>query len=136
MVGTTTIANGEWHHVAATYNGAWNLYLDGALDGSLTVNEPANNANIAPVGVGTAMNSSGLRGSDAAVFTGGDFSGAIDEARIWDSARTQAEIQANKTSRSPVRRDSWPASASTRAPARSPATRAGRPRREYIFNGP
>ena len=96
VVGTTTIANGEWHHVAATYNGAWNLYLDGALDGSLTVNEPANNANIAPVGIGTAMNSSGLRGSDAAVFTGGYFSGAIDEARIWDSARTQAEIQANK----------------------------------------
>ena len=37
ITGTTAIPVGTaWHHAAATYDGAtWNLYLDGALDGTL-----------------------------------------------------------------------------------------------------
>ncbi|MCB0053987.1 MAG: hypothetical protein KDE24_31070, partial [Caldilinea sp.] len=31
--GSTTIAVGEWHHIAATYNGScWELYLDGSRE--------------------------------------------------------------------------------------------------------
>ena len=38
-------ADSVWHHAAATYDGTtWNLYLDGALDGTLSVGRPANAA--------------------------------------------------------------------------------------------
>ena len=37
------VADGTWHHAAATYDGAtWNLYLDGAFVGSLAVGQPPN----------------------------------------------------------------------------------------------
>ena len=37
VVGIGTFPTGEWHHVAATYDGqVWNLYLDGNLDQTLT----------------------------------------------------------------------------------------------------
>ena len=41
ITGTTAIPVGSaWHHAAATYDGAtWNLYLDGALDGTLAVEQ-------------------------------------------------------------------------------------------------
>ena len=97
VVGLVPIPNDEWHHVAATYDGTtMAVYVDGVLDRSLAISQPPNTAGTPPVGIGTAMNSRGLRGNDANVFTGGYFDGAIDEVRIWDSARTQAEIQASK----------------------------------------
>ena len=97
VVGTSTIANGDWHHVAATYDGTtMTVYLDGVSDGSASIGQPPNSAGSPPVGIATAMDSRGLRGSDANVFTGGYFSGAIDEVRIWDSARSQTEIDTNK----------------------------------------
>src|SRR5215216_2615340 len=44
ITGTAVIAaDSTWHHAAATYDGTtWNLYLDGALDGTLSVGRPAN----------------------------------------------------------------------------------------------
>ena len=44
ITGTAVIdADSVWHHAAATYDGTnWNLYLDGVLDGTLSVGRPAN----------------------------------------------------------------------------------------------
>ena len=46
ITGTAVIAaDSTWHHAAATYDGTtWNLYLDGALDGTLAWAGPANAA--------------------------------------------------------------------------------------------
>ncbi len=97
VIGASTIANGDWHHVAATYDGStMSLFVDGVPDGSLSIGRPPNNDGSPPVGIGTAMDSRGLRGSDANVFTGGYFSGAIDEVRIWDLARSAFDIAASK----------------------------------------
>ena len=92
ITGTTVIPVGEWHHVAATYDGStWALYVDGQLDAtSPTTAIPANAVNIAPVGIGTAYQTSG-----AVVAANGAFSGSIDEARIWSVARSAAEIEAS-----------------------------------------
>ena len=90
ITGTTAIPIGSaWHHAAATYNGAaWNLYLDGALDGTLAVNQPANAATTSLTAVGSALTTTGT--------AAGFFAGVVDEVRIWNSARTLAQIQAAK----------------------------------------
>src|SRR5215212_9932990 len=86
--GNTVVTSNAWHHVAATYDGTWKLYLDGNLDGTLAVNQPARGDSIQHAAIGTAMTSTGA--------AAGFFQGTIDEARIWNVARTQAQIQAAK----------------------------------------
>jgi len=87
ITGTTTIANNAWHHVAVTYNASLlRIYLDGNLESSLTVNRTAQSASIQPAAIGSALNSTNV--------ASGFFQGRIDEARIWNTARTQAAIQA------------------------------------------
>ena len=87
VTGTTVIQNGVWYHAAATYDGqVWRLYLNGQLDAQLTlsgVRYPRWDS-IQHAGIGTALNSTGV--------ISGAFSGAIDEVRIWNVARTQTEI--------------------------------------------
>ncbi len=85
---TTTINDGLWHHVAATYDPSLTtnqvkLYVDGVLktQGNLTVG----------VNTGTA---SGLiigRRVDNVNY----FQGDIDEVRVWNVARSAADIAAN-----------------------------------------
>ena len=72
---------GDWHHVAVTYDGAnFNLYLDGVLDRS----EPLV---ITPCqGTGPVM--MGWGG-----FVYSPLEGALEEARIWRTARTETEIR-------------------------------------------
>src|SRR5215210_2884022 len=87
--GSTVITANVWHHAAATYDGtSWRLYLDGALDGSLAVGQPPRSDSIQHAALGTAMTSTGA--------AAGFFQGVLDEARIWNLARTQAQIQASK----------------------------------------
>jgi hypothetical protein len=86
VAGSTAIDFGVWHHVAATYDGAtWNLYLDGNLEATLAVNEPASAASDARVAFASALDSNGA--------AAGYFDGAIDEVRIWSYARSASEIQ-------------------------------------------
>ena len=61
--GTTAVTSNVWHHAAATYDGTtWKLYLDGRLDASLAVGEPARGDSIQHAALGTAMNSTGVAG--------------------------------------------------------------------------
>ena len=91
--GTAVVTSDVWHHAAATYDGqTWNLYLDGVLDATLTL--PAAVAprfdSLQDFGLGTAMTTGGT--------AAGFFAGIIDESRVWNVARTQAEIQTTKDS--------------------------------------
>jgi hypothetical protein len=85
--GVTTIANGVWHHAAATYDGTtWQLYLDGNLEATLAVGQPCASASIQPAALASSIRSNGTTAQ-------GYFDGVLDEVRIWDSARSQAQIQ-------------------------------------------
>ena len=92
VAGTTIVTSNVWHHAAATYNGStWNLYLDGALEGTLAVaSSIPESSSIQHAGIATAMTSAGVPGA------AGFFNGVIDEVRIWNVARSQAQIQADK----------------------------------------
>ncbi|MBL4706639.1 MAG: hypothetical protein JKY54_19070, partial [Flavobacteriales bacterium] len=88
---SSRVDDGNWHHVACVFdNGTLNIYIDGILDATTTS--------------GTAFGSGNTRfgfvgiGSEATSFNGTTgpsdyFNGEMDEFRIWNSARTQAEIR-------------------------------------------
>ncbi len=86
LAGTKNINDGQWHHIAAVYNGTTKfLYIDAVLD-----------ASIAATGSISVSTYAALIGENAQpVSSGRYFNGTIDEVRIWNSARTQAQIQAN-----------------------------------------
>src|ERR1700752_1814343 len=95
IIGNTTITTNTWHHAAVTYDSVsavWTLYLDGAPDGTLDIgsNIPPRFDSTQHAGLATAMTSGGA--------AAGFFAGRLDEARIWNVARTQAEIQASMNS--------------------------------------
>ena len=83
-IGTNyNINDGKWHHLAVTHDGTTTkIYVDGNLINSTakTYNTTGTSFQIA------SMNRSGYR-----FF----FNGTLDEMRVWNTARTQAEIQAN-----------------------------------------
>ena len=85
VFGTTTIVNGVWYHAAATFDGTnFRIYLNGNLEGSVTSAAKPRYDSIQHAGLATAMTSTGV--------AGGFFNGALDEARIWNVARTQGQI--------------------------------------------
>ena len=85
VVGRTPLEPGVWHHVAVSFDGsAWRLYLDGAPDGDLAVGATPRHDSVQHFGLGTAIDSTGA--------PAGAFGGALDEVRVWDRARTPAEI--------------------------------------------
>jgi hypothetical protein len=81
LFSSRTIFNGQFHHVAVTYDGAnLKLYIDGVLDNS--VSAPGL---MAHVGGGTILLGNGSGGT-------GQFDGLIDEFRIWKMARSGSQI--------------------------------------------
>ncbi len=89
LSGTIPVNDGNWHHVAAVYDplstNTVKLYVDGILDtqGNITVG----------VNTGNAVNMRiGKRIDDAKLF-----SGKIDEVRVWNVAKTQAQLQTNSS---------------------------------------
>ncbi|NQU20010.1 MAG: hypothetical protein HQ567_01910, partial [Candidatus Nealsonbacteria bacterium] len=90
IVGNTDVRDNQWHHVAAVLpDGATNvtqmeLYVDGALETvSASQDEPVNTD---PFGEVVKI------GSDS-VLNNRYFAGAIDDAYIYDSALTAAQIE-------------------------------------------
>jgi Concanavalin A-like lectin/glucanases superfamily/Secretion system C-terminal sorting domain/Calcineurin-like phosphoesterase len=90
---TGTLGTCGWTHVAASFNvssNTWKLYINGALNKTLSLGtktytpESLSDVNAA---IGTSFNST----STAAGF----FNGRIDEVRIWNLVRTDAQILAN-----------------------------------------
>jgi len=91
QVGTTNIADGEWHHVAATWEDDGvntnvndvRLWVDGALEGvGASQGQAINTASNTDVRIG--------RG----IPTGNYFDGGIDEVAIFDRAMSRSEIRA------------------------------------------
>ena len=102
VTGSTVMQNGVFYHVAATYDTAtftWNLYVNGVAE-TLTTALPTFNGvvprsdNAQGFGIGTTINSTGARS--------GFFHGIIDEARVWNFARTPAQIFAGKDLKIPA----------------------------------
>ena len=86
ILGVTPIVNNTWYHAAVTFDGnKWQLFLNGSLERELVVGRRPRWDNTAPVGLGTSMTTGGA--------AQGFFDGTLDEVRIWDSARSQAEIR-------------------------------------------
>jgi len=86
VLGVTPVHTGTWHHAAATYDGAaWRLYLDGMLESELVVNETPQWQSWQHAGLAAAFDTAGA--------ASGHFDGVLDEARIWDYARTREEIR-------------------------------------------
>ena len=85
VYGTTPIVNDVWYHAAATFDGTtWRLYLNGNLETSLAVSAVPRSDSIQRAGLGTMIESDGT--------TNGHFQGVLDEARVWNVARTQTDI--------------------------------------------
>jgi hypothetical protein len=91
VLGTTPITNNVWHHAAATYDGStWRLYLDGNLEATLSVNAAPRSDSTQLAGLGAMFTTTGT--------ALGHFDGMLDEVRVWDYARSQAEIQGTMNS--------------------------------------
>jgi len=86
--GVTNIADGNWHHVAVTFEDDGTpdaldlvLYVDGQMDATAdSLDEPINTAE-GPVRIGESP------------WHNAPFTGVIDDARIYDKVLTQDEIQ-------------------------------------------
>ena len=90
FTGSAVVSQDDWHHVAATYDGnVWRLYLDGSLDAtSPAVNATPRFDSTEHAAIATSLD-------DAAVeVPEGFFQGQMDEVRIWNVARTPAQIAA------------------------------------------
>ena len=80
----------DWHHAAATYDGTtMRLYLDGVQQSSAVFGVAPRADSIQHAGLGTAFNSTGV--------AAGFFAGALDEARIWNYARSASQIASGRT---------------------------------------
>jgi hypothetical protein len=85
---TTTINNGTWYHVAATWDGStgtMKLYINGIQEATAS----------GPTGTRSAPPGIRIGSIQTAIQY---FSGSIDELRIWNTVRTQAEIQSGMNS--------------------------------------
>lgn len=93
VFGVTPVLDNVWYHTAVTYDGnEWKLYLNGVLERSVMVGQPPQANSILYAAIATALNSDGEPRSANGVIEG-FFAGIVDEARIWNYARTEAQIR-------------------------------------------
>ncbi|ELS02293.1 laminin G domain-containing protein [Xenococcus sp. PCC 7305] len=84
IISTATINDGEFHHVAFVKEGNdLKLYIDGQLDGTTVDTTTGDTTNTSSLFLGSVNNSF-------------HFKGELDDLRIWNVARTEAEIQQNQ----------------------------------------
>ncbi len=81
------IQRGQWHHIAGVIDrdsGQLRIYVDGTEQATVAIRTGDIYSNSSPLLLGSS-----LERSDR-------FSGRMDEVRIWDTARSETEIQANQ----------------------------------------
>lgn len=83
----TTMVTGRWYHVAVTQTGAGltTLYVDGIADASATLQMPLN------------VSRSQCYIGRSSWTVDGYLNGKVDEMRVWNVVRTQAQIRQNMT---------------------------------------
>ena len=82
-LGATSLAANTWYHVAGVWDGAEIIiYVNGVIDG-ITFTDRNPKAGNTPLKIGERGNG------------GTSFAGLLDEVRLWNVARTQAQIQAS-----------------------------------------
>jgi hypothetical protein len=87
LTGSTSLTLDEWHHVAATYDGqVLRLYVDGIVDAELNLETP-----VTPDLVG-ASSVTLAAAFPSTAEKAGFFKGSLDEVRIWEVARPQADL--------------------------------------------
>jgi len=92
LAGTRIVNDGQWHHVAATYDGnQMSLYVDGTLDKSQLATGPVFQ-NSEPLCLGA--DSKAYVPSCACSKLGYFFNGWVDEVSLYSRALSAAEIQA------------------------------------------
>lgn len=85
ITSTSNINDGQFHHVAFVKEGnELRLYIDGELEGTTTDTTTDTTTNNSPVYLGS-------RGGNKEFFNGD-----IDDVRIWNEARSEAEIKRNQ----------------------------------------
>lgn len=82
--GTTLLNDGNWHHVAATYDPSDNdtirIYVDGIPDGKGRISSAVNTASLNTICIGRRIDNVNY------------FEGGMDEVRVWNIVRTAAQI--------------------------------------------
>jgi len=87
-VGSTGVNDGQWHHVAGTYDGTkYTLYVDGVLDASVDATGSINKGGSYFSTIGAHYKKGDER--DPRRF----FEGLIDDVRIYDKALSSSEVQ-------------------------------------------
>ncbi|WP_394823943.1 LamG-like jellyroll fold domain-containing protein [Pendulispora albinea] len=85
IAGKTEIPLGQWHHLAASYDGAaWRLFVDGQLDAASTQNATPRTDGVQPFAVGSSLDARGV--------PAGFLKGRVDEVRIWNRALGEGEV--------------------------------------------
>jgi hypothetical protein len=84
VTGATILQSNTWYHVAGLWNGSeLRVYVNGTLDGAASSSRNPK--------TGTSPLRIGQRGNDGTFFAG-----VIDEVRLWNVARSEAQLAANK----------------------------------------
>jgi len=87
--GSITVGDGNCHFISIVSNGSRiSLYVDGVFDNSMDINVSVQSSDLYSLG----------QEYDNGLITSQFFNGNIDEMRIWNTERTQTEIQVNMTS--------------------------------------
>lgn len=89
-----SLSTGTWYHIAVVFdNGTWDFYVDGVAQGINVLDQGARSSVPNYTGFGVTNLVFGLQNLGAV----DDFVGSIDDIRMWSSARTQVQIQNNRS---------------------------------------
>jgi len=91
ITSTGSYNDNRWHHAAMVGSSPQSLYLDGVLIGTRTGTIDNSWWTTTTIGTGFSSTDRGAPVENSWYY----FNGAIDEVRIWNTARSEAEIKAN-----------------------------------------